>query len=170
MNETHQHCCFSAATSPFAVRDEIQVEISPTFSKAASMFLTPRNLYQPSNAFSSECWVSAALPTLSTPHFNNANLFSLFLSHKSGCCFLQGLHYWLFAFLFFFFNSKIIATLCWFLPYINMDQPQVYICPLPCKPPSSITLLLLQRTTLYVVNNYLSWVHPVDMFCVISTS
>ena len=57
---------------------------------------------------------------------------------------------------FFFFNSKIIATLCWFLPYINMDQPQVYICPLPCKPPSSITLLLLQRTTLYVVNNYLS--------------
>ena len=103
MNVTHQQCCFSVATSPLAVRDEIQVEISPTFSKAASMFLTPRNLYQPSNAFSSECWVSAALPTLSTPRFNNANLFSLFLSHKSGCCFLQWLHYWLFAFLFFFF-------------------------------------------------------------------
>ena len=25
--------------------------------------------------------------------------------------------------------------LCWFLPSINMNQPQVYICPLPLKPP-----------------------------------
>ena len=138
MNVTHQQCCFRAETSPLAVEDEIQAKISPTFSKASSMFLAPRNLYQPSNAFSSECWVSAALPTLSIPHVNNANL--------SLCCYyLQWLHHWLFAFLFFFFNSRIIATVCWFLPHINMDQPQVYICPLPCKPPSSITLLLFTK-------------------------
>ena len=27
--------------------------------------------------------------------------------------------------------------LCWFLPYINTDQPQVYIGPLPLEPPPS---------------------------------
>ena len=26
--------------------------------------------------------------------------------------------------------------LCWSLPYINMNQPQVYICPLPLEPSS----------------------------------
>ena len=30
--------------------------------------------------------------------------------------------------------------LCWFLPYINMDQPQVYICPLLLEPPSLLPL------------------------------
>ena len=27
--------------------------------------------------------------------------------------------------------------LCWFLPNINMNRPQVYICPFPLKPPSN---------------------------------
>ena len=31
------------------------------------------------------------------------------------------------------FNWKIIMILWWFLPYINMNQPQVYICPLPLE-------------------------------------
>ena len=37
----------------------------------------------------------------------------------------------LFIFYFvFIFNWRIMKIWCWFLPYINMDQPQVYICPL----------------------------------------
>ena len=32
----------------------------------------------------------------------------------------------------------MITMLCWFLPYINMDQPQVYIGPLPLEPPSHL--------------------------------
>ena len=28
--------------------------------------------------------------------------------------------------------------LCLFLPYINMNQPQVYICPFPLEPPSHL--------------------------------
>ena len=28
--------------------------------------------------------------------------------------------------------------LCWFLPYINRNQPQVYICPLPFELPSHL--------------------------------
>ena len=31
-----------------------------------------------------------------------------------------------------------IYALCWFLPYNNMNQPSVYICPLPLKPPSHL--------------------------------
>ena len=30
------------------------------------------------------------------------------------------------------------TILCWFLPYINMNQPQVYMCPLPPEPPSRL--------------------------------
>ena len=36
---------------------------------------------------------------------------------------------------YFIFNWKIIILLWWFLPYINMNQPQAYICPLPLKLP-----------------------------------
>ena len=40
---------------------------------------------------------------------------------------------------FFSFNFLLqgigFTTLCWFLPYINMNQPQVYICLLPLEPP-----------------------------------
>ena len=28
--------------------------------------------------------------------------------------------------------------LCWFLPYNNVNQPQVYLCPLPLEPPSHL--------------------------------
>ena len=30
---------------------------------------------------------------------------------------------------------------CWFLPYISMNQPYVYICPLPLEPPSHVSPL-----------------------------
>ena len=43
--------------------------------------------------------------------------------------------------------------LCWFLPYNNVNQPQVYVCPLPLEPPSHPTphpnLLGCQSTGLY---------------------
>ena len=37
----------------------------------------------------------------------------------------------------FIFNWRII-TILWFLPYNNMNQPQVYICPLLPEPPSHL--------------------------------
>ena len=40
--------------------------------------------------------------------------------------------------------------LCWFLPYISMNQPQVYTCPLPLEPLSHLpphpTVLVCQST------------------------
>ena len=32
-------------------------------------------------------------------------------------------------------EDNCFITLCWFLPYIIMNQPQVYTCPLPPEPP-----------------------------------
>ena len=40
---------------------------------------------------------------------------------------------------YFVFNWRIITILCCFMPYINMNQPQVYICPVPLKPPSLLS-------------------------------
>ena len=33
-------------------------------------------------------------------------------------------------------EDNCFTILCWFLPYNNMSQPQVYICPLHLEPPS----------------------------------
>ena len=35
-------------------------------------------------------------------------------------------------------EDNCFTILYWFLPYINMNQPQVYICPLPPEPPSHL--------------------------------
>ena len=44
----------------------------------------------------------------------------------------------LFFFYFFnFFNWRLITILWWFWPYIDMNQPQVYMCPHP-EPPSQL--------------------------------
>ena len=37
-----------------------------------------------------------------------------------------------------YFNWRIITILWWLLPYINVSQPQVYMCPLPLEPPSHL--------------------------------
>ena len=31
-------------------------------------------------------------------------------------------------------ENNCFTILCWLLPYINMNQPEVYICPLPLEP------------------------------------
>ena len=36
---------------------------------------------------------------------------------------------------FFFFNWRLITILLWFLPYIDMNQPQMYMSPHPTAPP-----------------------------------
>ena len=63
------------------------------------------------------------------------NLYLTMISHDF--LFHQG---WLSTFCccfsLFIFSWRIIAILYWFLPYINMDQSQVYICPFPLEPPS----------------------------------
>ena len=41
-------------------------------------------------------------------------------------------------FIYFQLKDNCCTILCWFLPYINMNQPQVYVCPLPLEPPSYI--------------------------------
>ena len=35
-------------------------------------------------------------------------------------------------------EDNCFTVLCWPLPYINMNQPQVYTCPLPPAPPSNL--------------------------------
>ena len=37
-----------------------------------------------------------------------------------------------------FFYWRLITILCWFLPHINMNRSQVYICPIPLEPPSHL--------------------------------
>ena len=47
------------------------------------------------------------------------------------CCFV-------FLFLFYFINWRLITILWWFWPYIDMNQPRVYMCPpswTPLPPP-----------------------------------
>ena len=36
----------------------------------------------------------------------------------------------------FLLGDNCFTILCWFLPYINMNQSQVYIYPLPPEPPT----------------------------------
>ena len=45
----------------------------------------------------------------------------------------------IFSFSYFFFEleDNCFAILCWPLPSINVNQPQVCTCPLPCEPPST---------------------------------
>jgi len=38
----------------------------------------------------------------------------------------------------FLMEDNCFTMLCWFLSYINMDQPQVYMCALPLEPPSHL--------------------------------
>ena len=38
--------------------------------------------------------------------------------------------------LIFLLEDSCFIVLCWFLPYISMSKPQVYLCPLPLEPPS----------------------------------
>ena len=38
----------------------------------------------------------------------------------------------------FLLGDNCFTILCWFLPYIDTSQPQVYICPLPLAPPSRL--------------------------------
>ena len=47
--------------------------------------------------------------------------------------------------IFFFFNFRLLedncfTKLCWPLPYINMNQPQVIMYPLPPEPPPSFPI------------------------------
>ena len=47
----------------------------------------------------------------------------------------------LFTFIYFliYLNWRLITILCWFLPYIDMNQPRVHMCPrsrTPLPPPS----------------------------------
>ena len=45
---------------------------------------------------------------------------------------------WYFPFCFNLFNWRLITILWWFLPYIDMNQPRVYMCPpswTPLPPP-----------------------------------
>ena len=47
------------------------------------------------------------------------------------------------------FNWRIIALLCWLLPYNTMNQPQVYICP-----PPDLPLILYPVSPLQVVTEH----------------
>ena len=55
---------------------------------------------------------------------------------------------------FCYFNWRIITILWWFLPYFNMNWPQVYMCPHHPKPP----LILLPTLSPWVVPERQLWV------------
>ena len=40
--------------------------------------------------------------------------------------------------IYFYLKDNCFTVLVWFLPCLNMNQPQVYICPLPREPPSQL--------------------------------
>ena len=63
------------------------------------------------------------------------------LSYCSGV-FFKRLNYFIFNFL----NWRLITVLWWFLPYIHMNQPWVYMCPHPEPPSQSHPSALSQCT------------------------
>ena len=54
---------------------------------------------------------------------------------------------------FFLLHGICFTILCWFLPYINISQPQVYICPLPPGPPCQLP----PHPTLLCCHGALGW-------------
>ena len=51
-----------------------------------------------------------------------------------------GIHVGFFSFFFFKLEDNCFTILCWPLPYINMNQPQVIMYPLPPEPPPSFPI------------------------------
>ena len=45
---------------------------------------------------------------------------------------------WCLLLLFQLLQDICFTMLCWFLPHINMNQPQVYLCHFPLEPPSHL--------------------------------
>ena len=41
--------------------------------------------------------------------------------------------------IYFQLEDNCFTILCWFLPYININQPQAYVCPLPLEPPTPLS-------------------------------
>ena len=66
--------------------------------------------------------------------------------------------YKLLIFLFFFFNWRLITILLWFLPYIDMNQPWMYMSPHPAAPSA---VLSPPPTSLPIPS---LWVVPVHRF------
>ena len=58
------------------------------------------------------------------------------------------------AFLFLNFNWRLITILWWFLPYIDMNQPQMYMCS-PSENDISIPLLSFDSRCYFMINK--SW-------------
>ena len=47
-------------------------------------------------------------------------------------------------------KDNCFTVLCWFLPYVNINQPQVYMCPLPLE---SLTPLVVTEPGLSSLNH-----------------
>ena len=63
------------------------------------------------------------------------SLLKLMYQARSSGTFLK-----IFKFVYFQLEDNCFTILCWFLPHINMNQPQVYICPLPLESPPHLPL------------------------------
>ena len=64
-------------------------------------------------------------------HWTLLDPIPLFYSMYFFVCFLLKIFY------LFYFNWGLITVLWWFLPYTDMNQPRVYMCPHP-EPPSRL--------------------------------
>ena len=69
-------------------------------------------------------------------------------------------------------ENNCFTVLCWFLPYINLNQSQVYICPFLLEPPSHLTAIppptLSQSTGLWAfVKQQILNCYPFYMCCLL---
>ena len=64
--------------------------------------------------------------------FPNTEIYHLWIMRALFIPFLPSLF-------FFLLEDNCFTILCWPLPYINMNQPQVYTCPLSPEPPSHLS-------------------------------
>ena len=71
----------------------------------------------------------------------------------------------------FIFNWRMncFTILCWFLPCINMNQPQVYVCPLPLETPSNQQIFLLWtfhiKKSYVVIYGFFTWQYARILLC-----
>ena len=72
-------------------------------------------------------------PAHSSWHEQHCENASWILKHSTEVCLVIS-----FLLKIFLLQDICVTILCWFLPHVNMNQPQIYVCPLAPEPPSHL--------------------------------
>ena len=59
------------------------------------------------------------------------------INYNCLCIIWRSCAYCIRAIFLFLLEDECFTVLCWVLPYVSMNQPQVYLCPLPAPEPAS---------------------------------